>query len=140
MKKIYFLGLCLLAFFQLANAQDKLISVDFHAAKIQQFVDDLQAKTGYHFYYEQAQFDSLKVTVSATDRTLSAVLFMVFDKTDYHFAIVDQNVFLTKGREMRPNLAAGFFAPAPAVTQAPQAVVDYSEEKTVKVAEATTEN
>ena len=144
MKKIYLLGLCLLAFFQLASAQDKaekLISVDFHAAKIQQFADDLQAKTGYHFYYEQAQFDSLKVTVTATDRTLSAVLFMVFDKTDYHFAIVDQNVFLTKGREMRPNLAAGFFAPpTTTVAQSPAIVVDYSEEKTAKVAEATTEN
>ena len=111
MKKIYFLSLCLLAFFKLAHAQDtaeKLISVDFHAAKIQQFVEDLHAKTGYHFYYEQSQFDSLKVTVQATNRTLSAILLMVFDKTDYHFAIVDQNVFLTKGREMRPNLAAGF--------------------------------
>jgi len=144
MKKIYLLGLCLLAFFQLANAQDKaekLISVDFHAAKIQQFADDLQAKTGYHFYYEQAQFDSLKVTVTATDRTLSAILFMVFDKTEYHFAIADQNVFLTKGREMRPNLAAGFFAPAqPTTAAAPATVVDYSEEKTTKVAEATTEN
>src|ERR1700761_7333325 len=124
MKKIYFLGLCLLAFFQLANAQDKaekLISVDFHAAKIQQFVDDLQTKTGYHFYYEQAQFDSLKVTVTATDRTLFAILFMVFDKTDYHFAITGESVFLTKGREMRPTLAAGFFAPASSSTmQAPQ--------------------
>ena len=144
MKKIYLLGLCLLAFFQLANAQDKaekLISVDFHAAKIQQFVDDLQAKTGYHFYYEQAQFDSLKVTVTATDRTLPAILFMVFDKTEYHFAIADQNVFLTKAREMRPNLAAGFFAPAATTSPAaPATIVDYSEEKTAKVAEATTEN
>src|SRR5436853_3471209 len=114
MKKIYFLGLCLFAFFKLAQAQDKaekLIIVDFHAAKIQQFVDDLQTKTGYHFYYEQAQFDSLKVTVTAANRTLSAILFMVFDKTDYHFSIIDQNVFLTKGREMRPNLAVGYFTP-----------------------------
>jgi len=96
MKKIYLLGLCLLTFFQLTSAQDKtqkLISVDFRAAKIQQFVDDLQTKTGYQFYYEQAQFDSLKVTVQATDRTLSAILFIVFDKTDYHFAIIGQNVF-----------------------------------------------
>ena len=73
MKKIYFLSLCILAFFKLANAQDgdkKLISVDFHQAKIEQFVSDLESKTGYHFYYDPAQFDSLKVTLQATDRTL----------------------------------------------------------------------
>jgi hypothetical protein len=144
MKKICLLVLCIFAFFKLANAQDKeekLISVDFHSANIQHFADDLQSKTGCRFYYEQAQFDSLKVTLQATNRTLSAVLYMVFDKTDYHFSIVGQNVFLTKSRELRPNLAAGFFSPAPTTTeQTPQAVVDYSEEKMAKVPEATTEN
>ena len=143
MKKICLLGLCIFAFFKMVNAQDKeekLISVDFHSTGIQQFTDDLQSKTGYHFYYERAQFDSLKVTLQVTNRTLSAILYMVFDKTEYHFSIFDQNVFLTKGREMRPNLAAGFFTPAPNAMQAPTTLVDYSEEKTVKVAEATTEN
>jgi hypothetical protein len=143
MKKIYFLSLCLLVFFKPASAQDgdkKLISVDFHQAKIEQVVSELESKTGYHFYYNPAQFDSLKVTLQVTDRTLNSILYLAFDKTDYHFAVIQQQVFLTKGREMRPGLATGLFTAPSQSAPTTQVVVDYAEEKTVKVAEATTEN
>src|ERR1700743_2436946 len=114
MKKIYLLSWCLLLFFKLANAQDnekKLISVNFQQAKIEQVVSDLESKTGNHFYYNQTQFDSLKVTLQVTDRTLESILNAMFEKTDFHYAIVQQQVFLTKGRQISPNLAAGFFSP-----------------------------
>ncbi|MGZ3750071.1 MAG: TonB-dependent receptor, partial [Mucilaginibacter sp.] len=145
MKKIYFLSFCFLVLFKLAHAQDgnkKLISVNFQQAKIDQVVSDLESKTGYHFYYNQVQFDSLKVTVQATDKTLETVLDMAFDKTDFHYAITGQQIFLTKGRTLRTELATGFFtAPSTNEPAKQQAVVtDYSEEKEKKVAEATTEN
>ena len=73
MKKIYFLGFCFAIFFNLASAQDvskKTISVNFQQATIDQFVSDLEAKTGYHFYYSPPQFDSLKVAIQANDKTL----------------------------------------------------------------------
>ncbi|MDB5143044.1 MAG: TonB-dependent receptor, partial [Mucilaginibacter sp.] len=146
MKKIYFLGFLLLVFFKLANAQNddkKLISVNFQQAKIEQVASELESKTGYHFYYNPAQFDSLKVTLQATDKSLEAILYMAFNKTDFHFAITQQQqVFLTKGREIRTELASGFFNTQPTAANAPQqpAVVDYTEDKQKKIPEATTEN
>ncbi|HEY4195875.1 MAG TPA: carboxypeptidase-like regulatory domain-containing protein, partial [Mucilaginibacter sp.] len=145
MKKIYFLSFLFLVFLKLANAQDadkKLISVNFQQAKIEQVASELESKTGYHFYYNPAQFDSLKVTVQATDKTLDAILYMAFNKTDFHFAISQQSVFLTKGREIRTELASGFFNIQPTMGNAPQqpVVTDYSIDEKKKVAEATTEN
>ncbi len=145
MKKIYFLSFLFLVFLKLANAQDadkKLISVNFQQAKIEQVASELESKTGYHFYYNPVQFDSLKVTLQATDKSLEAILYMAFDKTDFHFAISQQRVFLTKGREIRTELASGFFNIQPTAGNAPQqpVVTDYSIEEKKKVAESTTEN
>ncbi|HVS94397.1 MAG TPA: carboxypeptidase-like regulatory domain-containing protein [Mucilaginibacter sp.] len=146
MKKIYLLSLCFVAIFKMVSGQDtgkKLISVDFNQAKIEQFVSDLESKTGFHFYYSPAQFDSLKVTLQASNKTLEQVLDMAFSKTDYHYTIKDQLVFLTKGRRLYTDLAVGFFN-TPAVTnegeKQPTAAVDYTDETEKKVAEATTEN
>lgn len=135
-----------MAFIKLAIAQDtnkKLISVDFNQVRIEQFVSDLESKTGYHFYYSPAQFDSLKVTVQASNKTLEAVLDMAFQHTDFHYSISNDLVFLSKGRQVYPHLAPGFFIDQAQPTQAvqvPAAPVDYADEKEKKVAEATTEN
>ena len=143
MKRIYLLTLCLTLAFRLASAQDntKTISVNFQKADIGQVVSDLEAKTGYHFYYNPPQFDSLKVTLQATDKTLSAVLSLAFHGTDFNFTIKDQYVFLTKGRQVAANLAPGFFDRSQAATTTVPAITDYTDQtKVVKVPEATTEN
>ena len=143
MKKVYFLSLCFALIFKLATAQDvnkKTISVNFQQANIEQVVKDLESKTGYHFYYNPPQFDSLKVTVEASGKTLEAVLNMAFEKTDFHYTIRDQFVFLTKGRQVSATLAPGFFNTEPSTAPATVAVTDYTEEKQAKVPEATTEN
>jgi len=143
MKRIYLLTLCLTLAFGFASAQDnsKTISVNFQKANIGQIVSDLEAKTGYHFYYNPPQFDSLKVTLQATDKTLSAVLTLAFHGTDFTFTIKEQYVFLTKGRQVAASLAPGFFDRSqPATTTAP-VITDYTDQtKVVKVPEATTEN
>src|ERR1700761_2242347 len=103
MKKLYFLIACTLMFFKTSFAQQnevKSISVDFQQVKIEQFVKDLESKTNYHFYYDPMQFDSVKFTLQATDKSLRNVLDMAFQNTAFHYAIADQQVFLTKGREI----------------------------------------
>ncbi len=142
MKKIYLLGFCFAIFFKMVSAQDidkKTISVNFQQASIEQFVTDLEAKTGLHFYYNPPQFDSLKVTVQATEKPLDMVLGMAFRNTDFHYAITSQAVFLTKGRQLNTSLAPGFFN-TPTTTAPVAAVTDYTEDKQTKVPEATTEN
>ena len=143
MKKIYFLSFCFALLFKLASAQDngKTISVSYQQAGIVQVVTDLESKTGYHFYYNPAQFDSLKVTLQATDRTLAAVLNLAFKGTDFNFTIKDQFVFLIKGRQIAANLPPGFFTSTQSAAIPASTVTDYSTDQLQqKVAEATTEN
>jgi len=92
----------------------KTISINLQQATIEQFVTEVEAKTGYHFYYEPALFDSLKVTVKLDNKPVEAVLDAAFKNTAFRYTITtDGLVFLTKGREIQPSLAAGFFGTKP---------------------------
>jgi hypothetical protein len=149
MKKIYLLCFCLLFGLKLIFAQQvdrKVISVDFQQATVAQFVNDLQSKTGFRFYYDPASFDSLRVTLQVTSKPLETILDMAFSNSDYHYAITNaQQVFLTRGREIKTQLAAGFFNAAPGNAVTPNnnpsnKVADFTVEQEKKVVEATTEN
>lgn len=144
MRKTYLLSFCFLFFLQIVSAQQssvKLISVNFQQATIAQFVNDIESKSNYHFYFDPVSFDSLKVTLQVNDKPLKSILDAVFKNTDFHYAITNQQqVFLTKGRQIKTDLAPGFVVTAN--TQAKQilAVADYTDDKDKKVADATTEN
>ncbi|WP_419700084.1 carboxypeptidase-like regulatory domain-containing protein [Mucilaginibacter sp. NFX135] len=154
MKKIYFLSFCFLVLVKLCFAQQNTavsISVNFHQATIGQFVTELEAKTGYYFYYNPIQFDSLKVSVDVNNKPIETVLDLAFKNTDFHYAITSQHqIFLTRGREIQIRLPAGFFENKPGTTPSitnqsksvstNAAVADFTDEKEKKVPEATTEN
>ncbi len=142
MKKCY-LVFFLLIFVKFAYAQQtaKTLSVNFNKATIEQFVAELELKSGYHFYYNPAQFDSLKVTLEAANVPLKTILNQSFRNTNFHYAIIDQQVFLTKGREIQTTLAAGFFKEKTRDTPHETTVMtDFTDDKEKKVPEATTEN
>ena len=129
---------------QIAKAQqNKLISVSFQQANVAQIVGDIEAKSTYHFYYDPIQMDSLKVTLQMSNATVISILDAAFKNTDYHFAVTPQmQVFLTKGRQIKTELAAGFLpntgnTPVAAQTNT---VADYTDERDKKIPEATTEN
>jgi len=145
MKKIYLLSFCFLFFLQVAIAQQnpaKLISVSFQQATLNQFVAGIEAKSGFHFYYNASQFDSLRITMQASNKPLDSVLSTAFKNTDFHYAITpQQEVFLTKGRPVVTALAEGFTTALPGNTRLPpKNVTEYTEEKDKNVPEATTEN
>ncbi|GAC1304035.1 MAG: hypothetical protein NVSMB24_10890 [Mucilaginibacter sp.] len=121
----------------------KLISGNFQQATIAQFISELESKSNFHFYYDPILFDSLRVTLQVNDKPVEAVLDMAFKNTDFHYAITpQQQVFLTKGRQIRTELAPGFMQAAPGNAPVKQTttVVDYTDERDKKVPEATTEN
>ncbi|WCT12094.1 TonB-dependent receptor [Mucilaginibacter jinjuensis] len=145
MKKIYLSLLYLLFSCTLLMAQStKPISVDFKQATIDEVAADLQAKTGLHFYYDAAQFDSLRVTLQLADKPLATILTLAFANTNYHFAISNEHdVFLTRERQLQPQLAAGFYNKATTANggAAAVAITDYTADiAEKKVTEATTEN
>ena len=120
-----------------------MITVNFQQANISEFVNSLEAKSGYHFYYDPAQFDSLKLTVEGSDLPLKSVLGIAFKNTSYHFTIVPaaMEVFLTKGKTIYNQLAGGYFnIKIEPGQQNPIAETDFTGAKDIPVAEATTEN
>ena len=150
MKKIYFLFVFLFVG-KIVSAQNdivKTISVNFQHTKIEPFVSDLEAKTGYRFYVDTAQFDSLKVSLQADNKPLEYILDMAFSNTNYHYIIIASasEVFLTKGKLIQTGLAVGYFdikttkgQPLPADIAA-TAITDYSMDKETPATESTTEN
>src|ERR1700744_5225982 len=120
---------------------NKLLDVDFRQANFSQVVSDLKSKTGYRFYYDPAQFDSLKVTITITQKPLAFILDKIFERTYYHYVITDQQeVIFTKDRTIVTGLVPGFFDnESNPITVAVPVNTDYTDE-TKKVPEATTEN
>src|ERR1700742_3908897 len=114
MKSLYFFIIFLLVSRLLSaqNAVQKTITVNFNQANISEFVTDLETKTGYTFYVDTAQFDSLKVTLQVSDVPLANVLHMAFLKTNYNYTIIPSasQVFLTRGKTLKPKIATGYFA------------------------------
>lgn len=95
-----------------AQSGSKRVSLELKGAPIDSLITELETQTGYRFYYDPAQFDSLQVSVSVTNVSLQKVLELVFANSDYHFAIPEKQtyVLLTKGATIKTNLPAGFFS------------------------------
>jgi hypothetical protein len=145
MRKVYLLSSFFLFFLQVTLAQQRIvkISANFQQATIAQVVSEVESKSTYHFYYDPIQFDSLRVTLQVNQVALETVLDMAFKNTDFHYAITpQQQVFLTKGRQIKTELATGFTEAVPGSAPVKQVttVADYTDERDKKVPEATTEN
>ena len=75
-----------------------IVTADFHGVTIDQFAQELEAKTGFHFYYDVSQFDSLRITLTVTEQPLSKVLEQAFAGTDFFYSIDEKNrVFFSRG-------------------------------------------
>ena len=145
MRKIYLLSFCFLFLLKTALAQqntNKLISVSFQQATVMQFVNDIESKSNYHFFYDPGQMDSLRVTLQLSDKPVETILDQAFKNTDYHFGISQSFIFLTKGKVVKTELAPGFAEMSTANVAARQNSTgsDYTEETDKKVPDATTEN
>jgi hypothetical protein len=145
MKHFYLLlFFCCLFFCRITYGQtvSKLINVNFQQAGIEQVVSDLEIKTGYHFYYDPAVFDSLKVTLQVNQQPVERILDIAFKNTDFHYAITaEQEVLLTKGREIQTGLAGKLFGSKPTQSKPTEPAKGFAiDEKEKTTIEATIEN
>ena len=114
-----------------AGAQEKnLITGDFQSMTFEQFVKAVESQSGYHFYYNSSQFDSLSVNISVHNKPLGAVLDQIFLQTDFHYAIDQQNnVFVVRRFKIETQLPQDFFARKKNANDSAEFVAtDYSEE------------
>jgi TonB dependent receptor-like, beta-barrel/CarboxypepD_reg-like domain/TonB-dependent Receptor Plug Domain len=141
-----------LLFLLLANQEgfaqqnnQQLITGDFHQLTFEQFAQQVEAQTDYHFYFDTAQVDSIIVNFSLTGAHLQAVLDQLFRNTTLQYAIDSQDqVFITKDFAIPIQLPVGFFEgrkeALPIVTENAEGTPDYVEVKKKPEAEISVEN
>lgn len=133
----------LLGCFAQVAAQTKTITGTFQDVPFDDFVSRLEGMTGYRCYYDQASFDSLRVTMDVKDRPLEEVFEDLFKNTDFYYAIHRNRVFFTKGRQIHTGLPGERRRPPRQVeNKAPAPLADLSSgvEKEHVVASAVLEN
>ncbi|MDF2187176.1 TonB-dependent receptor [Paraflavitalea sp. CAU 1676] len=106
-------------------------------------IQEFERQSGYHFYYDRSQFDSLRFSIVINNQPLDKALEQTFNNTPFHFTVMPdrQWVFLTKGASIKTSLPDNFFARAAKDTARRDvaAVPDYGDKKKVR-ADASIEN
>jgi len=88
-----------------------LISGNFTNLPAEQFFLEIEKQSGYHFYYDTAMLDSLKVNIVADKLPLLSLLQQALEKTSLAFASdKENNIFISKGLKVQTELPAGFFS------------------------------
>ncbi len=87
-----------------------LISGEFNGISFGKFVEEIESKTDYHFYFDPIKVDSLQVNLSVQGKNIRDVLNQLFAGTQLHFvADGTKNIFITEGREIMTDLPSDFF-------------------------------
>src|SRR5699024_10258227 len=107
------LGMALGLFVASAHAQNKkdtLISGDFLNLSFSAFANQIEERTPYHFYYDPAAVDTIRIEISADRQSLASLLHQILSNTRLRFAIDDQKkVYITAGIALRTHLPEHFF-------------------------------
>jgi hypothetical protein len=118
-----------------------VISGEYNGISFEKFVEEIESKTDYHFYYNPRTVDSLQVNLSVQGKNIRDVLNQLFAGTQLHF-ITDgnKNIFITEGREIMADLPSDFFDTGAKSPTQEVAAFDYTayekREKEKKLAES----
>ena len=87
-----------------------VVSGEFKKITAEQFLLQLEKQTGFHFYFDTSQLDSITIDISVNKQALPEVLKLAFANTGIGFAYDAQNnVFISKGQVVQTELPNGFF-------------------------------
>ena len=86
------------------------VTGEYRNLSMDTFLRQLEQQTGYHFYYNVLQFDSMQVNLSLKDKPLQDALKTAFAGTGIAFSIDRENhVFINKGITVQTELSKIFF-------------------------------
>jgi hypothetical protein len=144
MRHSYFILIIFFSFFYSIAVQGQtrpLITGNFKELKLGQFIRELESSSGYHFYYDSLQVDSIQVNLTAKDQPLDKVLEKALANTGFNFSI-DQynNVFLIRDIIIKTDLPAGFFGTKTTVDSIINPVADLESARGSNVISASLEN
>ncbi len=110
------------------QAETTVLSEKFVQVPFPLFVHEIEQKLACHFYYDEMDLDSLKVSLTLIDAGLQAVLSQTFAGGTISFSITpDRLVFLSRGKKIISSFPEGFFSnepPRPVSRYADGAVYD----------------
>ncbi len=113
-KRVYKIALCgvLMAVSISTTAQDnKLVTGNFTGYTFKKMVREIEAKTGYSFYYNPSEADTLIVNIISDKMTVSGLLSQVLKNTGFNYAIDSiKRVFISKHTTIKTSLPPGFFS------------------------------
>jgi hypothetical protein len=111
LKRVSYLILILLVYSS-APAQktgESAVSGEFKNITAEQFLLRLEAQTGFHFYFDASQLDSVAINISVNNQPLSEVLKLAFLNTGIGFSYIQDNFFISKGPVIQTEFPDGFF-------------------------------
>jgi hypothetical protein len=144
MRHSYFILIIFFSFFYSIAVQGQtrpLITGNFKELKLGQFIRELESSSGYHFYYDSLQVDSIQVNLTVKDQPLDKVMEKALANTGFNFSI-DQynNVFLIRDIIIKTDLPAGFFGTKTTVDSIINPVADLESARGSNVISASLEN
>lgn len=89
-------------------AQQPLVSFQSDSASFQDFVNELEQQTDYHFYFDQRYTDSVYVILDVKQVSVKEALDKALQGTVLHYNIYNQSIFITRDRQMLTELPIGF--------------------------------
>ncbi|KQS33093.1 TonB-dependent receptor [Dyadobacter sp. Leaf189] len=94
------------------SVADKKITVKLDSARFGEFVQVVEAQTGYYFYYDPSKFDSLTLDLNVNNLTIREVLDQVFRGSEFEYAIdAQRRIYITQGPRIITQLTPGLFEP-----------------------------
>lgn len=87
---------------------------EFFNLSFDQFVQIIESKTTFRFYYDPSWTDSLMVSTVAENESIDQLMNRILSETSLHHAVDDEgNVFITRERMIMTELPVSFFSDGP---------------------------
>lgn len=107
MKKTFLYFLLLLSIFKVVSAQD--ISIHEDSLHFNRYIELLEEKTDFHFFYNPQWIDSLPISINLNKATLEEVLDQLCLSKKLSYTILgDKNIVLIKNRQIKTNYAENY--------------------------------
>jgi hypothetical protein len=90
-------ALPLLFLLEVQGQEEKRVTGNFEGYSFGRLTARLEAETGYHFYYDPADVDSMSIEMTLNKATIRQILDEIFQNTDLHYSIDSaKHVFITR--------------------------------------------
>ena len=126
---LFFLTAFLCMGLHAVGPRDNRITGNFSRVPFRQFVQEVEIKTLYHFYYDEKALDSFFVNITVAEATLADALLQVFQNTIFKYAIdTSHRVFITKQVAIQTALPADFFSRTKKEGETPEVILPIAAE------------